>query len=319
MPIGRGAAGDERDGGRRMTAAGHPRGNLTRSERRWAAGLLVAVAVLGLLYVAFALSRGSSLANRPVPGAPAALPASRIDLRVTMVGVDVLNNRINVEVDPVLRGTVGRQLGTVGQAAEPIRLFVDGARPAVQEIAAGALVEPFSASVPITDVHPLVDFPLDRYRGQLVATASSGATPIPVVLQPVSPGVAGFTITTSAPAGFSTSGALAAGRWVTSVAIARDEDVRFITLLVGLLLVCSAIGVFAVGLPVILGRREVHVEMLAWMAIFPFALIALRGVIPDAPPDGITFDVLAYYWAIALVFLTFIACVVRWLATRGAR
>ena len=98
----------------------------------------------------------------------------------------------------------------------------------------------------------------------------------------------------------------------------RDDDVRLITIIVGAVLVCSAVALLAVCTAIMSGRRKVSTDMLAWMAIFPFALITIRAVIPGVPPVGVDFDVVAYYWPVAVAFLALIATVIRWLATRGA-
>src|ERR1700733_11042963 len=74
----------------------------SRSERRLAVGFLVVVLLLAVFYVVFALNRTSNSAVSANSRLSAGLPRSRIDLHVTPVSVDVLDNQMEIEVRPVL-------------------------------------------------------------------------------------------------------------------------------------------------------------------------------------------------------------------------
>ncbi len=295
---------------------------LTQSERRWLTGFSAVVVVLASLYLVFAFARSSSVVvTQPGVEHP---PSSRIDLYVYSLNVDPENNNLHVELFPVPRGAVGSALGLTGRASETFQLFVDGAEPPERTIEAGSVIERSDATIGVSDVTPIVNFPFDSYGGLIEASAklkepsATGSSNIPVIVHPEPPGVAGYNMLFSSPPGFSAPAALASGHWRTTLNVTRDDDVRLITILVGAILVCSALALLMVCTAIMSGRRKVSTDMLAWMAIFPFALITIRGVIPGAPPVGVNFDVVAYYWPVSVAFLTLIATVVRWLATRGA-
>lgn len=294
------------------------------SQRRLAVGFLVVVLLLGVFYLVFALNRTSNSAVSANPRFSAGLPRSRIDLDVTPVSIDVLDDQMEIEVRPVLHGTIGHALGSLSRAGTAFNLFVDGAQMAEQKVSVGEVIEAFDATVSLKAIRAVNSFPFDSYTGVIVASATTISTPvtrsrpIPTVIRPDPPGVDGFRIGFTSPQGRAQTAALATGQWRTSVAVVRDDNVRFVTLLIALILVLSALSVFAVGYIVVQGRRRVTVDMLAWMAIFPFALIVLREVVPGNPPDGVEFDIVAYYWPIALVFATFVACVLRWLVSKDA-
>jgi uncharacterized integral membrane protein len=296
----------------------------SRSERGLAVGFLVVVLLLAVFFVVFALNRTSNSAVSANSRSSAGLPRSRIDLDVTPVSVDVLDDQMEIEVRPVLHGTIGHALGSLSRAGTAFSLFVDGAQMAVQKVNVGEVIESFDATVSLKAIRAVNSFPFDSYTGVIVASATTvstpvtGSRPIPTVIRPEPPGVDGFRIGFMSPRGRAQSAALATGQWRTSVAVERDDNVRFVTLLIALILVLSALSVLAVGYSVVRGHRKVTVDMLAWMAIFPFALIVLREVVPGNPPDGVEFDIVAYYWPIALVFTTFLACVLRWLVSEDA-
>jgi hypothetical protein len=70
---------------------------------------------------------------------------------------------------------------------------------------------------------------------------------------------------------------------------------------------------------VMLGRRPNTTSgTLVLFAVFPFALILLRQVVPNAPPVGVDYDVYVYYWTVIAAFLSFVGCAVKWLTTPGA-
>jgi len=290
--------------------------------RGLAIGFFVVVVLFGVSYTAFALSRSSNIAASKVQSIQRVLPVSRVDLHINPVQIDALNGTMEIAVHPVLRGTIGTPIGSVSRATTSFTLFVDGAAVAEQKFVPGEYVEDFDAEVSLDTVHSVTSFPFDKYTGTIVATAATTATataparPIPMFIRVEPPGVDGFTLTFSSSRGAAERLAVGSGQAEVAVSIARDDNVRFVTVLVALVLVASALAVLAVGTVVVLGRRRVTVEMMAWMAIFPFALIVLRDVVPGNPPSGVDFDIIAYYWTIALVFVVFITCVCRWLITR---
>jgi hypothetical protein len=294
----------------------------SRLGRGLAIGFLVVVVLLGVSYTTFALSRSSNIATSKLQGLHRVLPASRVELHINPVQIDVLNGTMEIAVHPVLRGTIGTPIGSVSRAATSFTLFIDGAPVAEQRITPGEFVEDFDTEVSLDEVRSVASFPFDEYSGTIVASAATTATvtapskPIPIFIRIEPPGVDGFTVTFSSPSHTAETLAGGPGQEETAVSIRRDDNVRFVTALVALVLIASALAVLAVGTVVVLGRRRVTVEMMAWMAIFPFALIVLRDVVPGNPPSGVDFDIIAYYWTIALVFVVFITCVCRWLITR---
>jgi hypothetical protein len=295
-----------------------------RLGRGLAVGFFVVVALLGLSYVAFALTRSSNIAVSQDQKIQRVAPASGVELHINPIQIDVLNGTMEVAVHPELRGTIGTPIGSVSRATTSFTLFIDGATSPEQKFVPGEIVQDFDAVVSLDEVRSVTSFPFDQYSGTIVASADTTATaaapskPIPLVIQVDPPGVDGFTLTFTSPRSTPETLAVGPGQEETTVSVARDDNVRFVTFLVALVLIASALAVLAVGSVVVLGRRRVTVEMMAWMAIFPFALIVLRDVVPGNPPSGVAFDIIAYYWTIALVFFVFITCVCRWLITRDA-
>ncbi len=223
---------------------------LTQSERRWLTGFFAVVFVLASLYLVYAFARSSSVVvTQPGVEHP---PPSRIDLYVYSLNVETENNNLQVELFPVPRGAVGTALGLTGRASETFQLFVDGAEPPEETIEAGSVIERSDATIGVSDVTPIVNFPFDSYGGLIEASAKlkepspTGSSNIPVIIHPEPPGVPGYNMLFSSPRGFSASAALASGHWRTTISVTRDDDVRLITIMVGAVLVCSAAG-FAGG------------------------------------------------------------------------
>jgi hypothetical protein len=293
----------------------------TRSERRWALAFFVVVVLFGLGYVAFALTRSSSVVVHPGSSVTGSLPRSRIDLYMTPVAIDPENSQIEFDVYPVFLGSIGGQLGTAARASVPLTLYVDGSATPEQTLHKGELLGRFGIKIVLREATGLSSFPFDSYRAQLVASArqARSSAPIPVVIYAQPPGVAGYIATFQRAPGFAPQAGLSSGNWRTAVAVRRDMDVKAVTFLVAFVMIFSGLAVLSVGFTIIVGRRKAQTgDSLAWLALFPFALIVLRDVIPVAPPVGVDFDVIAYYWPVAIGFLIFIGCVIRWLATPGA-
>ena len=202
-------------------------------------------------------------------------------------------------------------------------LFVEGADEPTRVLAPGQELAPFEMRESLNIIRNPDEFPFDKYEGELQARASRTAEAkplaIPVVIIPDTSGIPGYHFTNTAPTGFQQTVGLATGTWIVETSIVRSTDTQISALLVGLLMLTSAIGAFAMGALVFIGRRPVASgSFLAFAAIFPFSLIALRTAIPDLPHSDVLFDIYVFYPSVTLSFLVLIGGMARWLATPEA-
>jgi hypothetical protein len=289
--------------------------------RRAAIIYLVVIVTIGLSYLLFGLSRGGDITIQPSAKPRPPLAASRIELFVTPSSIDAQLGQGTVQVVPRLFGAIGSPYGNTSRALVPIRLTIDGAEPPTQQIPAGDVLGVSQTTVLLENAGSLKAFPFDSYTSYLTASAerTDGATPrtIPVVIYPSEPGVPGFDITfTGAPPG--QPAGRAQGSQVV-MHVTRDDDVEAVTILVAGMMVLSALVVLGMSWLVMLGRRPNTTSgTLVLFAVFPFALILLRQVVPNAPPVGVDYDVYVYYWTVIAAFLSFVGCAVKWLTTPGS-
>lgn len=86
----------------------------------------------------------------------------------------------------------------------------------------------------------------------------------------------------------------------------------FALLLLVLVMILAAIALL-VGLLVSTRRRRAEVGLMAYAASLLFALPALRGYMPNAPPIGAALDIYVYLWVIVLAIVALSLVVLAWL------
>lgn len=274
--------------------------------------VIVVLAVLACLAVVVLVAAPwDSASERRDPALtvePAAGDAD-IEVHVTLEGLDpakdVARARIAVTVlDPEATGDDWLVASSL-ESARYLRPSADG------------IVVPVTAELPLTG-GGVADYPWDGYRGEVAFAAGHQSAPdvadidLRVVLTLAT---YGFEIDPEAATGPIPAGTGDFTGFGASITRAPGPFSWAATMM--LLYWLVALLVLAVAVLVVTGWREFEGSRhLSWMSATLFALVAFRNAAPGAPPIGVYFDWVAYFWAVGIVAASLVTVVLYSLLTR---
>lgn len=95
--------------------------------------------------------------------------------------------------------------------------------------------------------------------------------------------------------------------------VSRSTSTLFFTIFVMVFMWSLALAGLAMGLMMLLLRRDIGPGPLGYLAALLFAFPAIRNSLPDSPGIGTKFDFLSFFWVEAVVAITLVALAVLWI------
>lgn len=148
----------------------------------------------------------------------------------------------------------------------------------------------------------LANYPFDTYESYLTFTADEVQVSAvgrvthdkPIRTRVIATGgVMNWNTDLTAPAGYGT-------RTAASIRFDRVFSTKLFALLMLLLMAVLALVAIEIAMLAVSNRRRAEMGMLSWLAGLLFAFPALRRTMPDAPPIGVTIDILVFLWTLLL-------------------
>jgi hypothetical protein len=277
--------------------------------------------VIGLLLAAIALYVGLfAVLHRHLPDVESVFEVTGseppLDLTLNVLSLDPVREVINLRVD-VVKPSGSRSWSTSSSAdVRDFVVHVDDRYLNFQVTAEGSgarSVLEISLDGSITG-YPVIDsYPLDRYAGRLSISASKkGSEASQPIRLTVWPALSNWHIEMSR------------SDQTSATPLGVDLDVRvrrptsFIVMAFAFYTAMALIGLsgLTIGVLVFLGVRPLQPPMTGALAAMIFAIPALRGIMPGAPPLGVDADILVLVWVQLAVILGLTLFVVTWVSRR---
>lgn len=97
-----------------------------------------------------------------------------------------------------------------------------------------------------------------------------------------------------------------------NIDVHRSVTIRLFSIFVVVLMWLLSLAAAAIGLQVVVRDREVAPPLMGSMISLLFALPALRNIQPMVPPIGTLADVIGLFFNMALIALTAIVLMIKW-------
>lgn len=283
----------------------------SRSQRLGLA--IVAVLTLGPIAAALAfLDAGRDPTTTVMPRPEGAgLPEDAVLLDATVMSVAPASGEVRLRIEPDPQAG----LRSEGTLAGELTVFVSAVSGnEVNTFPAGSVPGPFEVSVPMGESN-VSRYPFDNYRMAVLAGARVDGEPVPVRVH-----VESISVDFDVDA----VGEVEVNDGNGAAGLVLDLDRRWTTVIyavgvMGLMWLFAVAGVLASWTAVVW-----QVEPPAWVYGFfvgvLFALPPLRNNLPGEPPPGTIVDLVAFYWAVAVVAVTLLLLLLTWVQrTKAAR
>jgi len=280
-------------------------------ERVQPRGRTLRVLIIGALLIALTAAyllvlRGFEVSEQPserVFGAADSIAAAEVYLEPFSVDPANQGMQMRASLSPNLSGGKGARAG----AERDLTLLVTHDKT-VEEIklAAGGHIASSTFEVDLND-GSVKDYPFDSFVARLAVQLTDGKTSLGLPVRiTVWEGALGYNLhTTSAPGADPNDLPLA-------IAISRGGAIVLLALCSYAVMLVLGLCAVVMGVLTFIKVRPPETGLIGSLAAFAFALPVLRGVLPGAPPLGVTADMWVFLWAEMANVLALALVVFKW-------
>jgi hypothetical protein len=280
--------------------------------RKWIVFAVIVATALTVATYVLVLNSFNSAARAARPFVTGVNTTDAIDVKAKVVSVDPGKNDMTLRLEFFPSGKYANNGGALTQSMD---LLINGTTSnSTLSFPVGTFMSPTNVTLALDG--KVNSYPFDKYRVEFDiffyphdAQAANQKLVIAYTQLSTSAAVHGYSI------------------GLTDVSLRRHQpgfntivfDVRragstlFFTIFVMVFMWSLALAGLAMGLMMLLLRRDIGPGPLGYLAALLFAFPAIRNSLPDSPGIGTKFDFLAFFWAEAVVAITLVALAILWI------